>query len=104
MKIQFFDDKLEKFIRTLEKVTVAKVLRTIDLLERFGYQLEMPHSKKIDNRLFELRVRGTQEVRIFYTFYKDGMVLLHGYIKKTERIPERELSTAQKKLKALDKI
>ncbi len=104
MEIQFFDDKLGKFIRTLEKLTIAKVLRTIDLLERFGYQLEMPHSKKIGNGLFELRVRGAQEARIFYTFRKDKAILLSGCIKKAGRIPRRKLSVARQKLKALDII
>lgn len=56
---------IEKFIEFLEKPTIAKVLRTIDLLEDFGPQLGMPHSKKIEDGLFELRIRGKQEVRIF---------------------------------------
>ncbi|MFA5792579.1 MAG: type II toxin-antitoxin system RelE/ParE family toxin [Candidatus Gracilibacteria bacterium] len=56
---------VEKFILKLEKPTIAKVLRTVDLLEKFGNDLGMPHSKKIRHNLFELRVRGGQEVRIF---------------------------------------
>lgn len=104
MEVLFFDNKLEKFIESLEKPTIAKVLRTVDLLEKFGHQLEMPHSKKIGQRLFELRVRGTQEVRIFYIYHKNATVLLHGYIKKTARIPARELAVAQGKLKSLDNI
>ena len=104
MKILFCDNRLEKFIGTLEKSAIAKVLRTIDLLEKFGHQLEMPHSKKIGSGLFELRVRGEQEIRIFYTFCNGAAVLLHGHVKKTDRIPERELSTAKKKRRALDKV
>ncbi len=49
MEIKFFDNLLEKFISNLEKPTIAKILRTIDLLESFGQQLTMPHSKKVDN-------------------------------------------------------
>lgn len=70
MKIQIFDNTLEKFILSLEKITIAKVLRTIDLLEQFGFKLGPPHTKKIAHNLFELRIRGRQEVRIFYTFSK----------------------------------
>lgn len=58
MEIQIFDVSLERFIKSLENSTIAKVLRTIDLLELFGHQLEMPHAKKISNELFELRVGG----------------------------------------------
>lgn len=32
MEIRIFDNQLEKFIQSLEKSTIAKVLRTIDLL------------------------------------------------------------------------
>lgn len=104
MRVLFFDNKLEEFIKILEKSTIAKVLRAIDLLEKFGHQLEMPHSKNVGRGLFELRVRGKQEIRIFYTFSNNAAVLLHGYIKKTQQIPGKELSTAQSRLKVLDKI
>lgn len=60
MKIHFFDTQLEKFIHSLDEATIAKVLRTIDLLEMFGYKLTPQHSKKVHVELFELRVRGKQ--------------------------------------------
>ncbi len=104
MEVKFFDDLLEKFIGNLEKPTIAKVLRTIDLLGSFGQQLTMPHSKKVDSRLFELRVRGRQEVRILYIFHNGSAVLLHGFVKKTQKISKRELENARRKLGALDNI
>lgn len=102
MEVRYFDDSLTDFIRGLEKPTIAKILRLIDLLECFGSTLGLPHSKKIDQRLFELRVKGKQEVRIFYTFYKNGAVLLHAFIKKSDKIPFKELRHAQHRLGALD--
>lgn len=102
MRVLFYDNKLEEFIRVLEKPTIAKVLRTIDLLELFGNSLEMPHSKKIGKRLFELRIRGRQEVRIFYTFHNNTTLLLCGFVKKSERIPKKELDEAIHKLMRLD--
>ncbi len=102
MEIQLFDDAIEQFIRSLEKPIIAKTLRVIDLLEGFGSKLGMPHSKKVEKNLFELRVCSIQEIRIFYTFHKNFVVLLHGFIKKSQRIPKRELNVALRKLKALD--
>jgi phage-related protein len=98
------DDSVENFIKQLEEATVAKVLRTVDLLEKFGHGLRSPHTKKIKDDIFELRVRGQQEVRIFYTFYKKEIVLLHGFVKKSHKIPARELDYAIKKLQRLDLI
>lgn len=102
MNIQLFDKKLERFIYSLEKYTLAKVLRTIDLLQKFGSQLGMPQSKKVDRKLFELRIRGVQEVRIFYTFKNNKAILLHGYLKKSQKIPKKELQAAQECLLRLD--
>ena len=101
MEIRFFDKDLEVFISNLEENTIAKLLRTIDLLEQFGYKLALPHSKKISNRLFELRIRGKIEVRIFYTFYAGGIVLLYGFIKKTQKSPKKYLLQAKKRISKL---
>ncbi|NQU82769.1 MAG: type II toxin-antitoxin system RelE/ParE family toxin [Parcubacteria group bacterium] len=102
MQIRIFDNSLEKFIKSLEKSTIAKVLRAIDLLELFGHNLKLPHSRKITKNLFELRTRGSQEVRIFYIFRGTEIVLLHGFIKKSQKIPRKEINIAIQKMKALD--
>lgn len=104
MNIRFFDTQLERFIQSLDESTIAKVLRTIDLLEMFGHKLTLPHSKKVHSNLFELRVRGKQEIRIFYAFRKEGVILLHGFVKKSKRLPKKEMFTAIQKLKTLDLI
>ena len=103
MNIKFFDDNVEKLITSFEEPTIARVLRILDLLEIFGNRLGLPHSKKIEKNLFELRIRGKQEVRIFYTFHKGEVVLLHGFVKKSQRIPQKELGTARHKIYSLDK-
>ena len=104
MEIQLFDKSLEKFIKNLEKPTIAKVLRIIDLLEKFGEKLGFPHTKKIALSLFELRISGRQEVRIFYTFRKSKIFLLHGFVKKSQETPRREIKIAFQKLKDIDKL
>ncbi|MBU1152292.1 type II toxin-antitoxin system RelE/ParE family toxin [Patescibacteria group bacterium] len=104
MKIKFFSEELEKFIVSLEKPAIARVLRTLDLLERFGNELGMPHSKKICPYLFELRVRGKQEIRIIYCFHKNVIILLHAFIKKSQKIPLSELKLARRRLKSIANI
>lgn len=97
MEINIIDGFLDKFIYSLEKPTIAKVLRVIDLLEKFGHNLGLPHSKKVSAQLYELRIRGAQEVRLFYIFHKSRIFLLHGFIKKSQKIPRREIRFALKK-------
>ena len=104
MEVTFFDESIEIFLTRLEKPTIAKILRTVDLLERFGNQLGMPHSKNIGHKLFELRIRGQQEIRLIYTFSGNKVVILHGFVKKSQKISQKEIVVAQQKLLTLDKI
>lgn len=92
---------VEEFIKLLSEKSIAKVGHTINLLEKYGNTLRMPHSKKISKDLYELRVRGKEEIRIIYAFKKGGIYLLHGFKKKTQKAPVRELEIAKKRL---DKI
>ena len=62
----------------------------------------MPYSKRITANLYELRIRGQQEVRIFYTINNGTAFLLHGFIKKTNKTTKREIETALNKLNNLD--
>ncbi|MDP3995482.1 MAG: type II toxin-antitoxin system RelE/ParE family toxin [bacterium] len=100
MEVQI-DGPAQAFIFSLEDDAIAKVLRTIDLLERFGNKLGMPHSKKITSRIFELRIRGKQEVRLFYTFHQLRIIVLHGFVKKSRETPKREIENAQQRLNGL---
>lgn len=97
----FLEKSVEKFIEKLEKNTIAKILRTIDLLESFGHKLSLPHCKMIKKNFFELRIRGMQEIRIFYTFKNEKIILFHIFVKKSQKIPKTEIAKAEKKISIL---
>jgi len=101
MQVKTFDKSIKKFIKLLGKPAGPKLVRTIELLEKFNYKLGMPHSKKISKHLFELRTYGQQNIRIVYAFHKNKIILLHGFIKKAQKIPQKELKAATQKLKSL---
>jgi phage-related protein len=88
-------DAVGAFLESLNAKEVAKVIRTIELLEEFGNDLGMPHSRHMSDGLLELRIRGTREIRIFYCFHKKQAVLLHACIKKTQKTLEKELHIAR---------
>lgn len=103
MKIEIYNNFVEKFIQSLGKDTVAKTIHIIELLEKFGNTLGMPHSKMVSRGIFELRISGSQNIRIFYAFYKNKAILLHGFIKKTPKIPKKEIDIAAKRLDSLER-
>ncbi len=88
-------DSVEKLLELLTPPELAKAIRTIDLLEEFGHELGLPHSRHMSGGLLELRVRGKREMRICYCFHNDKAILLHAFIKKTERTPVIELQRAR---------
>ncbi len=100
MKIVIHRD-VDLFIPTLQKPTQAKWLRSLILLEQNNIALGMPHARRITNNLFELRIRGNQEVRAFFTYIHSRIYILHAFVKKTQKIPNRELKTAEKRLDLL---
>ena len=89
-----------EFIKTLTTEMKAKVVRDIDLLEKYGFDLGMPYVKKIQGKkyekLFELRSKFSTNIsRIFYFFEtKDGIVILSGYLKKDNKTDKKELDKA----------
>lgn len=101
MEIYFFDDKTERFIDSHDIGTQTKIGRMLVLLERYGHTIGPPYSKKVSKDLFEIRIRGNIEVRIFYTFHRGRIVLLHGFDKKSQKIPKKEIVVAMHKLAQL---
>lgn len=98
MEVHFFDDAVERFIDSHDINTQTKVGRMLVLLERYGNQIGPPYSKKVSKDLFEIRIRGSIEVRIFYTFRRNRIILLHGFDKKSQKIPKKELEITAAKL------
>lgn len=96
-----YHEEVKVFIKKLQKPARSKVLHSIELIEQYGGNLKMPHAKKITNLLYELRIRGTQEVRILYVLQKETAILIHGFLKKTQKIPQREIETAKKRFQTL---
>ena len=88
-----------KFINTLNRETQLKVQRVLDLLEEYGNVLPMPYSKPLKKGVFELRARGKQEVRLLYGLNKHGAVVVCGFVKKTQKVPDKTIVQAIKNLK-----
>jgi phage-related protein len=91
---------VREFLDKLPVKHQAKALRDIDLLEKYGTALTEPHVKRIKGKLWELRIKSASDIsRIFY-FVPVGknIVLLHGFVKKTQKTPTGEIDTASNSL------
>lgn len=61
----------------------------------------MPHTRAMGNGLFELRLKAAEGIaRVFYCTVVDRrIIMLHQFVKKSEKTPHRELEIAQKRMK-----
>jgi len=91
---------VEEFIQSLDVKAKDKVARTLDHLEEFGTHLGPPHMKKLSGTsLWELRILGSDSIRIFYvTFTQKTFLLLHGFKKKKQKTPRKEIKIAENRL------
>lgn len=89
---------VEVFLKELDTKMRAKALHELKILEEFGTGLREPYSKLIQDGIFELRIKQSSNIsRIFY-FFRSGnkIILTHGFIKKTQKTPKKEIEKAIK--------
>lgn len=87
-----------EFLDSLTPKQKAKVLRSIELLEEFGLDLKWPHKDHLGDGIYELRIQLSSNIfRVtLFHFQDDKIVLLHGFQKKTQKTPPREIEKARK--------
>ncbi len=95
-KIVYYNENLEQEIFNLPDGLLARYLHLTDLMIEFGSNLGLPHTKAIDKGLFELRVKSKEGIaRVFFcTKIGKKIIMLHSYIKKSQKIPKREFKVA----------
>ena len=67
----------------------------------YGWPVGMPICRPLGDGLWEVRssLPSRREARIIFSIIEEQMVLLHGFIKKTQKTPKAELDLALKRLK-----
>jgi len=110
-KIFFYKTTREKelitdFIDSFPNKIVDKIRSEIRLLEEYGLSLlSTSKIKKISGSLglYELRIKASVQIRLFFVFVKPNIFLIvHGFIKKTNKTPKKEIKTAISRLKEFD--
>jgi phage-related protein len=102
-RVTFYSSRVEDAVLRLPAGLLARFLRYAETMESFGPQLGMPHSRALGGRLYELRLKGPEGIaRALYTDLPDRRIaILHVFVKKTPKIPAKELDTARRRLKEM---
>lgn len=99
--IEFYSTEIEEAILALPPILLARYFSLADRMIIFGANLGEPHTKAFGKGLFELRLKGSEGIaRVFYcTLIGKRIVMLHSFVKKTQKTPCRELQIAQIRFK-----
>ena len=105
-KVLFFqttrgNSPVEEFIKEQDEATDAKVLQAVQLLVNNGPFLKPPYIKKLQDRLYELRISGKIAIRIFYTIFNNEYYLLHAFKKKSQKTLSKKLKVALDRMKEI---
>ena len=95
-QILYYSPKLENEILNLPDGLLARYLRLTDLMLEFGSNLGLPHTKAIENGLFELRIKSKEGIaRVFFcTKVGRKIIMLHSFVKKSQKTPKKEIKIA----------
>ncbi|MCX6784253.1 MAG: type II toxin-antitoxin system RelE/ParE family toxin [candidate division WWE3 bacterium] len=85
---------VQEFVETLDESTYGKYINAVRMLKEYGPFLKPPISKKISSHIYELRITGEINVRIFYTIINNDFYLLHGFKKQSQKTPPKEIKKA----------
>lgn len=101
--IEYYSEAVRLEIEALPVGIRAAYARLTSLLEEFGLELRMPHSRAMGDGLFELRPKGREGIaRVFYcTKVGRKIIVLHSFVKKTNETPKRELDIARRRQKEI---
>jgi phage-related protein len=88
-----------KFLSGLSKEAEAKSYRELELLAEFGFELGSKKVKQIGPHIWELRFWADRSpIRLVFTISKQVLVVVHGFKKKTQKIPSNDLKLSEQRV------
>jgi len=83
-----------------DKQTIGADIKTVE----YGWPIGMPVSRPLGKGLYEVRsnISHKRIARVIFTIIENYMVLLHGFIKKTQKTPKEEIALALKRMKEIE--
>jgi len=97
-------EPVRRWLRSLsveQKKAIGEDIKTV----QFGWPLGMPLIEKLSPHLWEVRTKFSSGIaRVIFTVDGDLMVLLHSFVKKAQKIPQKELHTAKTRLRIYQEV
>jgi phage-related protein len=101
--IAYYSDAVQNQILDLPDTLAARYIVLTRRMLALGPNLGEPHTKAFGEGLFELRLKGAEGIaRVFFcTLVGRRIVMLHSFVKKSDRTPLRERQVAELRMKEI---
>ena len=99
--IHYYSPDIQEQILTLPDGLAGRYVILTKRMKQVGANLHEPHTKAMGDGLFELRLKASEGIaRVFYcTLVGKRIVMLHSFVKKTDKTPPDDLRLAIKRMK-----
>jgi phage-related protein len=99
--LEFYSESVQDEILAWPDGIQASFTRIAEQMTVYGPNLGMPYTRPFGEGLFEIRAKGREGIgrAFFCALVGRRIVILHGFIKKTEQTPAKEVRTARQRLK-----
>ena len=101
--ITYYSREVQEDIMNLPVTLQARYIGLTQRMLVYGPNLGLPHTDAFGGGLFELRLKGVEGItRVFFcTMTEKEIIMLHGFVKKTQKTPAKELKLAKQRMKEL---
>lgn len=98
--ISYYSEAVRQDIDSMPLRLRARYAALVERMKLVGSDLGEPHTQAMGAGLFDLRLKSHEGIaRVMYcTLVGRRIVMLHSFIKKTQRTPQADLSLARKRL------
>ncbi|NOU08484.1 MAG: type II toxin-antitoxin system RelE/ParE family toxin [Nitrospira sp.] len=99
--ITYYSEAVQNDILDLPDTLAARYIVLTRRMIVLGPNLGAPHTKPFGHGLFELRLKGAEGIaRVFFcALVGQRIVMLHSFVKKSEKTPRRECELAEARMK-----
>jgi phage-related protein len=95
-KVEFLDENVEAEFESFPAEVRARTIQISNLIRDFGLlNIGMPYIKHVQDKIWE--IRALQGRSLYITAVGKKVIILRCFIKKTKRLPHKELKIAQKR-------
>lgn len=99
-EILYYNEDVQEAINDWPVGIRAFYARVTERMITFGPNLEMPFTRSMGKGLFEIRARGKEGTgrAFFCTIVDQRIVILHAFIKKSQKTPQKELDIGRRRM------